>query len=123
MIRYQYVSVPRRHNPIVVAFLASSNSDTEINISMGASFCCKRDKFDRRIGRNIASGRVNKKPLQFTVKMSGGDTFNTAVSRGINEFVSRYFTKINHFYTPAKTADSLIIPAKSEYAEVHYFGI
>lgn len=123
MIRYQYVTVPRRRNPVVIAFTASSNSDGILTITIGASFCSKRDKFDRRIGRNIAEGRVIKKPLQISGKMNSEDTFNVAVSREITNYVSNNSALINSFYTPRKPASVIVNEKSAEYNETPFFGI
>lgn len=125
MIRYQYVTVPRRRNPVVVAFTASSSATGVITISLGASFCSKRDKFDRRIGRSIAEGRASKKPFQTFVEMAEGESFNTVVSREIEKYVTKNHAMINSFYTltSRKPAASIVNEKSANYIEVPFFGI
>lgn len=123
MIRYQYVTVPRRRNPVTVAFTASSSATGIITISFGASFCSKRDKFDRRIGRSIAEGRASKKPFQIFVEMGSGDTFNTLVSREINDYIIKNSAMINSFYTLRKPAASIVNEKSACYVETPFFGI
>lgn len=89
MTRFQYVSVPRRHYPVIVAYTAS-DSNGEIEITIGASFCSNRDRFNRRLGRQIAEGRLlHGSNMTFYGRSVDGESFNQAVVREINSFVSR----------------------------------
>ncbi len=89
MTRFQYVSVPRRRNPVTVAYTATETNGV-IDITIGASFCASRDRFNRRLGRKIAEGRLlNGDPITFTGMIGEGESFNQAVVREIDEFVSR----------------------------------
>ncbi len=89
MTRFQYVSVPRRRNPVTVAYTARETSGV-IDITIGASFCASRDRFNRRLGRQIAEGRLlHGDAIVFTGQIREGESFNQAVVREINEYVSR----------------------------------
>jgi hypothetical protein len=89
MIRYQYVSVPRRRNPVTVAYSAKdSDSANEIEVTIGASFCSNKDRFNRRSGRQIAEERLNKdNGMTFYIATSDGESFSQAVFRGIDQYV------------------------------------
>lgn len=89
MTRFQYVAVPRRRNPVTVAYTAR-DANGEIEITIGASFCSNRDRFNRRLGRQIAEGRLlHGEPLTFYGRPIDGESFNQAVVREINSFVAR----------------------------------
>lgn len=87
MTRFQYVSVPRRRNPVTVAYTARE-SGNEIEITIGASFCSSRDRFNRRLGRQIAEGRLlHGDSITFYGRVTDGESFNQAVVREINGYV------------------------------------
>jgi hypothetical protein len=94
MTRFQYVSVPRRRNPVIVAYTAR-DTNGEIEIAIGASFCSNRDRFNRRLGRQIAEGRLlHGEPVTFYGRMVDGESFNQAVVREINQYVSGRFSDV-----------------------------
>ena len=89
MIRYQYVSIPRRRNPVTVAYSAKdSGSPNEIEVTIGASFCSNQDRFIRRYGRELAEDRLTKNNgMTFYIATSDGESFSQAVFRGIDQYV------------------------------------
>lgn len=88
MTRFQYVSVPRRRNPVTIAYTAREASGT-IDITIGASFCASRDRFNRRLGRQIAEGRLlHGNAITFRGTLQDGESFNQAVVREIDAYVS-----------------------------------
>jgi len=88
MTRFQYVSVPRRRNPVTVAYTARE-TDSVVEITIGASFCSSRDRFNRALGRKIAEGRLTRgEAITFTDRLSSGESFNQGVVRMIDAFVT-----------------------------------
>jgi hypothetical protein len=88
MTRFQYVSVPRRRNPVTVAYTARE-TDSVVEITIGASFCSSRDRFNRALGRKIAEGRLTRgEAITFTDRLSSGESFNQGVVRMIDTFVT-----------------------------------
>jgi hypothetical protein len=92
--RFQYVHSSRRRNPIVVAYNAQTVESGEIVVRLAVSFCSENDRFNRTLGRSIAAGRLQKRSYNFQVSPGEGESFNQAVTRGINREVSRNQHKI-----------------------------
>lgn len=89
MTRFQYVSVPRRRNPVTVAYTARE-SNGYVEITIGASFCSSRDRFNRALGRKIAEGRLTRgEAITFTDWLTAGESFNQGVVRMIDTFVAK----------------------------------
>ena len=95
MIRYQYVSAPRRRNPVIVAYTARE-IDSRIEITLGASFCSSRDQFNRHLGRRIAEGRLTRGgAIVFTgYRNNDAETYGQAVVRTIDEFIKSHSTDV-----------------------------
>ena len=97
--RFVFVQVPRRRNPAVVAYRATESSNGEITIKYGVSFCHNNDRFDRSLGREIASGRLNRRPLTETVSWSPEDQkFGVVVTEAVRTLVNNAQTQIRSFY-------------------------
>ncbi len=97
IVRYQYVSAPRRRHPITVAYTAEETSDGLITVSMGLSFCHKMDHFSRQLGREIAQGRMEKVPhiIRIPLNRTQPVSFGKLVAQNIDSFVqdnSRYMS-------------------------------
>ena len=95
MIRYQYVSTPRRRNPVTVAYTARE-IDSNIEITLGASFCSSRDRFNRPLGRRIAEGRlIRGEAIVFTGRRdNSNETYGQAVVRLIENFITSRSTDV-----------------------------
>lgn len=88
MIRYQYVSAPRRRNPVTIAYTARE-IDSCIEITLGASFCSSRDRFNRPLGRRIAEGRLtNGEPILVAGRANDGETYGQAIVRMIDDYIT-----------------------------------
>jgi hypothetical protein len=95
MIRYQYVSTPRRRNPVTVAYTARE-IDSMIEITLGASFCSSRDRFNRPLGRRIAEGRLTRgEAIVFTGRRDNDtETYGRAIVRLIEDFIASRSTDV-----------------------------
>lgn len=113
MTRFQYVHSSRRRNPIVVAYRAESDDEGRIVVNLAVSFCSEADRFNRTLGRSIAAGRLQKRAYSFYVNPLEGESFNQAVTRGINQEVSRKQHKIMATFKEA--------PLCQVVAKVHLF--
>jgi len=82
----QFVHVSRRFNPVTVAYTASEN-DNVVTVGFGLSICHKRDRFDRVMGRQIACGRMSRRPSSFTYVRDADLNFNAQLSREVREYV------------------------------------
>jgi len=99
--RYQYVNIRRRRSPVTVAYIASE-ADGNIIIALGASFChSSMDRFNRKRGREIAEGRLERNPLHisFPIDRSGQVAFGKIISTGLNTYVASNARKIIELYT------------------------
>jgi hypothetical protein len=87
LVRYQYVNVKRRKNPVVVAYSATENNG-KIQIVIGASFCNSKDRFNRPTGRSIAEQRLNSsKPVIITGEMDTEMSFSKTVCAMIRNYI------------------------------------
>lgn len=95
MTRYQYVSIPRRRNPVTVAYTAREIGDS-IEITLGASFCSSRDRFNRPLGRRIAEGRLTRgEAIVFTGRRTNdGETYGQAIVRLIDDYISNWSSDV-----------------------------
>ena len=82
----QFVHVSRRFNPVTVAYSAREN-DNVVTVDFGLSICHKRDRFDRAMGRQIACGRMSRRPTSFTYVRDADLNFNAQLSREVREYV------------------------------------
>lgn len=96
--RYVFVQTPRRRNPAVVAYTATQVSDNEIFIEFGVSFCHRKDNFNRALGREIATGRLQRRPLTHTVPFSSDQKFGVVVTEAVRNLVSSNHTQFSSFY-------------------------
>jgi hypothetical protein len=95
MIRYQYVTTPRRRNPVTVAYTARE-TEFGIEITLGASFCSSRDRFNRPLGRRIAEGRLTRgEAIVFTGRRDNdAETYGQAIVRLIEDFITSRSTDV-----------------------------
>jgi len=107
--RYVFVQVPRRRNPAVVAYRASESADGQITIQYGVSFCHNKDKFDRALGREIATGRLDRRPLTEIVGFSSDQKFGVVVTEAVRSIVSNAQTQIRSFYNTSRPAGTRAI--------------
>ncbi len=96
--RYVFVQTPRRRNPAVVAYTATQVSENEISIQFGVSFCHRKDNFNRALGREIATGRLQRRPLTHTIPFGPDQKFGVAVTEAVRNLVSSNHTQFSSFY-------------------------
>lgn len=80
-VHFQYVHLRRHRHPVTVAFQVTGRDQ----ISFGVAVCAAKDRFNRALGRTIASGRLAARPVLMAITPTGDETFNQAVSRTIRE--------------------------------------
>jgi hypothetical protein len=99
-IRYQYVTVRRRRNPVTIAY-TSAEENGQIVITLGASFCHSTDRFNRIRGRGIAEGRMSRAPFRFSIPFDRTQTnaYGKAVADGLRDFVSSHHHQISATYS------------------------
>lgn len=127
MIRYQYVHLPRRKNPITVAYVMEPDSTVEsgMTIRFATAFCADHDSFHRKIGRAIAEGRLNKcyeatdgsticsgivipVVIGFSTDSDGAqvvESLNQAIVREIRQYVARNLYSIMEEFRPVRRVD------------------
>ncbi len=86
MTRFQFLHIPRRRHPVVVAYFLSQDEGHDY-VTYAASFCSPADQFNRVVGRQMAEGRLEKYGKSFEVIPRQTETFHQAVSRMIREVV------------------------------------
>lgn len=99
-VRFQYVNTRRRRYPVTVAY-TTSESDGQITITMGASFCHETDRFSRHLGREIAEGRMSRAPFRFSIPFDRTQTaaYGKAVADGLRDFVESREHQISVAYS------------------------
>lgn len=99
-VRYQYVTLRRRRHPVTIAY-TSSESDGQITIRLGASFCLADERFNRSRGREIATGRMSRTPFQFSIPFDRNQTgaYGRAVAEGLREYVTSNAYQISTTYS------------------------
>ena len=132
MVRFQYVSVGRRRNPVIVAYSSREESGL-VTVTFGSSFCHDKDRFDRQLGRRIAEGRLNANPQSFTVDYNpdGGVPYGVTVSNAIRRHFSENHHRISNAYTPRRpsVADNDMLESSTvnygsvEYVTADYTGL
>ena len=106
--RLIYVVSRRRRNPVTVAYRASettSDGRSEIEIDFGAAFCSNGDRFNRVLGRKIAEGRLNSRPITRRIPYTPGTSFSYAVSSYIRNTILKENTKISSIYSRTPSQD------------------
>lgn len=106
--RLIYVVSRRRRNPVTVAYRASettSDGRSEIEIDFGAAFCSNGDRFNRVLGRKIAEGRLNSRPITRRIPYTPGTSFSHAVSSYIRNTILQENTKISSIYSRTPSQD------------------
>ena len=89
-VRYFYYGDRSKvnHNGIVTV---AYNIDKEQNqLVFGLSFCSPKDRFNKKIGREIARGRMKVKPIYFPCRKGDG------VIRTIILFLTKYYEEVNN---------------------------
>jgi len=99
-IRYQYISTRRRRYPIIVAYTTSEDA-SQINVTLGASFCHESDQFSRPLGREIAEGRMNRAPFRFSIPYDRNvqNAYGKTVAEGLRDYVENYYHQISVAYS------------------------
>jgi hypothetical protein len=106
--RLIYVVSRRRRNPVTVAYRAAettSDGRSEIEIDFGAAFCSNGDRFNRVLGRKIAEGRLNSRPITRRIPYTPGTSFSYAVSSYIRNTILKENTKISSIYSRTPSQD------------------
>ena len=95
----------RNSNRTPVGCIAYKRDRDKNTILLGFSFCHSRDSFDKRIGRLIATQRLQKKPYtlnyvifnEYDSQIHTNDLLSIALTRAANEGVipNSYFKYIN----------------------------
>lgn len=104
--RFQYVAISRRRNPIIIAYTHDEEGGM-IFVTFGASFCHENDRFSRRLGRQIAEGRMNHSPMHFTVPFDGEMSFGQTITSGIRTYVEENHHHISIGYSNRTTDNDL----------------
>ena len=103
-VRYCYVDVPRRKNPVVVAYKAEE-ANSLIVVQYGVSFCNEKDRFNRRLGREIAEGRLLRRPLTRFIEFGAEQKFNPTIVNSIREHIQQAIgarTQISNIFGVSK---------------------
>jgi hypothetical protein len=106
--RLIYVVSRRRRNPVTVAYRATETTNdgrSEIEIDFGAAFCSNGDRFNRVLGRRIAEGRLNTRPITRRIPYTPGTSFSYAVSSYIRNTILNENTKISSIYSRTANQD------------------
>jgi len=106
--RLIYVVSRRRRNPVTVAYRAAETTNdgrNEIEIDFGAAFCSNGDRFNRVLGRKIAEGRLNSRPITRRIPYTPGTSFSHAVSSYIRNTILKENTKISSIYSRTANQD------------------
>jgi hypothetical protein len=106
--RLIYVVSRRRRNPVTVAYRAAETTNdgrSEIEIDFGAAFCSNGDRFNRVLGRKIAEGRLNSRPITRRIPYTPGTSFSHAVSSYIRNTILKENTKISSIYSRTPSQD------------------
>lgn len=100
-VRYCYVDVPRRKTPVTVAYSAYEQAG-KIVVQYGVSFCNDKDRFNRRLGREIAEGRLHRRPLTRFIDFDAGQKFSPTVVNSLREHIQQHRTQIANIYVETK---------------------
>jgi len=106
--RLIYVVSRRRRNPVTVAYRAAETTNdgrNEIEIDFAAAFCSNGDRFNRALGRKIAEGRLNSRPITRRIPYTPGTSFSYAVSSYIRNTILKENTKISSIYSRTANQD------------------
>jgi len=106
--RLIYVVSRRRRNPVTVAYRAAetiNDGRNEIEIDFAAAFCSNGDRFNRVLGRKIAEGRLNSRPITRRIPYTPGTSFSHAVSSYIRNTILKENTKISSIYSRTPSQD------------------
>ena len=106
--RLIYVVSRRRRNPVTVAYRAAETTNdgrNEIEIDFAAAFCSNGDRFNRVLGRKIAEGRLNSRPITRRIPYTPGTSFSYAVSSYIRNVIVKENTKISSIYSRTPSQD------------------
>ena len=96
-VRFQYVHVNRRRNPTIIAYQAKEDKEQpgNVKITFGASFCNKKDPFNRGFGRSIAEQRLfGENHIVLSGNILEGESYSQAVVRLIRDYVSYSHTQV-----------------------------
>jgi len=82
----QFVHVSRRFNPVTTVFTCREDGET-VTVNFGLSLCHKGDRFVREKGREIASGRLAKRPSTFSYTRNPAINFSAQLSQEVRDHV------------------------------------
>jgi hypothetical protein len=100
-VRFCYVEVPRRKTPVTVAYSAQERPDG-IVVQYGVSFCNDKDRFNRRLGREIAEGRLRRRPLTRFVDFGEGQKFGLTIVNSLREHIKQHRAQLVNIYVECK---------------------
>lgn len=101
---YQYINLPRRRNPAVTAYQATE-TDGSVNITFGVSFCHRRDRFNRTLGRQIAEGRMQNSPRTFSF-VRDSRPFHIQIASEVEDYITNYGGLVTSQLTSRPIADN-----------------
>jgi hypothetical protein len=90
--RFRFVRVARRMHPVSCAYtsheVANDDGTFTVTVNIAASFCHRKDHFDRALGRSIAEGRLAKHPATFTFTRLPTENYNIRLNLAVSDYVA-----------------------------------